>query len=606
MRPVIGKPRGLEKGYADWPILVFIAIGFTILVLLTPGGRHAPELLLRDPDNVMRLVQVRDFLAGQSWWDVSQHRMAAGIPNNMHWSRLADLPLAALILFFSLFADTARAEVLAVIVEPPLLLIPTLYFLGRAAANLAGDEAAKVARLLALTATLFLSQFAPGRIDHHNIQLVLLALCLSALTDRPSWRAGAIAGTAIGLSLNIGLEMAPLLAIACAGMAARWLIEGAPMARIFNGLIAGLMVSSVFFYVLSVPPGEYARATADQLGRGHFVAIGSVGTVLLFASDKTSTNRRTRLLWLIMAAIAGVSAPLLAPELVRSPYSNIPPRLYDLWIENIRETASIVDVAQSQPSHLPRYFMFILIAFAVGLWLAKDLDRRGPVLLLLGVLAGGLVLTMWQLRAGAAASCVAIVIASAAIAHVWQGTNGRRSRAVAGTLVLVMNGWSGLALQALLERLEVRSENRTGQEIAGMPSGAIEGEEERPISRCEAAVRAAPLDSVPPGLVLSSLDAGAPILLRSRHETLSLGFHRNVQGVATTVDALLAPPDAARKILTARGVAYLFYCPSLEFGGFPRSTDASLGAMLAVGNAPEWLQPIAIAPTGDYAFYAVR
>ena len=51
-----------------------------------------------DPDDTLRLVQVRDLLAGQSWFDVTQYRADAaggGVP--MHWSRLVDLPLAIVI-----------------------------------------------------------------------------------------------------------------------------------------------------------------------------------------------------------------------------------------------------------------------------------------------------------------------------------------------------------------------------------------------------------------------------------------------------------------------------------------------------------------------------
>src|SRR5437763_434317 len=45
-----------------------------------------------DTDDAMRLVEIRDFLAGQGWFDLHQYRLdpPAGLP--MHWSRLVDLP----------------------------------------------------------------------------------------------------------------------------------------------------------------------------------------------------------------------------------------------------------------------------------------------------------------------------------------------------------------------------------------------------------------------------------------------------------------------------------------------------------------------------------
>ena len=50
-----------------------------------------------DTDDAMRLVQVRDLLAGQGWFDMVQHRLMPPEGASMHWSRLVDAPLAALI-----------------------------------------------------------------------------------------------------------------------------------------------------------------------------------------------------------------------------------------------------------------------------------------------------------------------------------------------------------------------------------------------------------------------------------------------------------------------------------------------------------------------------
>ena len=54
---------------------------------------------LGDSDNYMRLAEVRDWLGGQSWWDIRQHRVDPGSGGlYTHWSRLADLPLAVTLL----------------------------------------------------------------------------------------------------------------------------------------------------------------------------------------------------------------------------------------------------------------------------------------------------------------------------------------------------------------------------------------------------------------------------------------------------------------------------------------------------------------------------
>src|SRR5271156_7111737 len=47
-------------------------------------------------DDAMRLVEVRDLIGGQGWFDLFQYRLDPP-GTSMHWSRIIDGPLAALI-----------------------------------------------------------------------------------------------------------------------------------------------------------------------------------------------------------------------------------------------------------------------------------------------------------------------------------------------------------------------------------------------------------------------------------------------------------------------------------------------------------------------------
>src|SRR5437660_126322 len=69
-----------------------------------------------DTDDAMRMVQVRDLMAGQGWFDVTAHRLDPPGGLLMHWSRIVDVPLVALIGFFRQFATADAAERLARIV----------------------------------------------------------------------------------------------------------------------------------------------------------------------------------------------------------------------------------------------------------------------------------------------------------------------------------------------------------------------------------------------------------------------------------------------------------------------------------------------------------
>jgi hypothetical protein len=88
----------------------------------------------------MRLIQVRDLLAGQSWFDVNQALVDApggGVP--MYWPRLVDIPLALVIVVLTPLSGAATAETAAMVAVPLLTLGLAMLLAARTARRLPGD-----------------------------------------------------------------------------------------------------------------------------------------------------------------------------------------------------------------------------------------------------------------------------------------------------------------------------------------------------------------------------------------------------------------------------------------------------------------------------------
>ena len=106
----------------DWPIFavlfVLIAAAFVLRALL--AANKTP--LLADTDDAMRLVMVRDFLNGQNWYDLIQHRLDVPYGASIHWSRLVDLCIATLLVVFHPLAGSSTETIVAY-VWPLLLLL---------------------------------------------------------------------------------------------------------------------------------------------------------------------------------------------------------------------------------------------------------------------------------------------------------------------------------------------------------------------------------------------------------------------------------------------------------------------------------------------------
>ena len=212
--PVSGPAAGAGQRLRATPF------GFALLLALGAFAVQAASGFPRlfdpagDNDSLLRLVQVRDLIAGQGWFDLTQLRLG---PDGllMHWSRLVDLPIALLVKLFGLLPVSPQmAEAAAMVAWPFLLLVAALWLLIRAALLLAGDDAMLPAGILGVVAMHHIGLFAAGALDHHNVQLVLALALLALLAGAPTFRAGLAAGCAAALMLAVGMETLPLLAIA--------------------------------------------------------------------------------------------------------------------------------------------------------------------------------------------------------------------------------------------------------------------------------------------------------------------------------------------------------------------------------------------------------
>src|SRR6202051_4164163 len=135
-------------------------------------------------DDAMRLVEVRDWINGQGWFDLFQHRLDP--PGaSMHWSHVVDVPLAALILLLRPLIGTHGAETVTLFLWPLLLLAATLVLVAAIAKQMSNSvtNSQITAVVLAVLSAPALIHFRPGAIDHHNAHIGLL-LALVLLTSQ--------------------------------------------------------------------------------------------------------------------------------------------------------------------------------------------------------------------------------------------------------------------------------------------------------------------------------------------------------------------------------------------------------------------------------------
>lgn len=572
-----------------WPsaLLYSALLVAAILALKLPG---ATDYVGADNDDGMRLVEVRDFLNGQGWFDLMQYRMGLGEGTLMHWSRLIDLPIATLIRFFELFLPQERAEALALAVWPLSLTVPSLWAMGLAGRRIGGVFGMHIA--LGLTAMLLVAsnRFLPGAIDHHNVQFALVAIMTAMLLDedhRPL--SYAVAGLAAATAIAIGAETTPFVAAACVVVAISWAWEGEPFAGAAKafGLALALSISLLFFG--TVPPRLYSAVSCDNLSLGYYSLAAIGGGLLLCAA--TLASRTSRLLrFVVLGGIGAVvlaSAITIAPQCLRNPLADLDPLLVTLWLDGVQEAQSIVALDQRDPFTLGFFYATGVFAIAVCILRLVFRDRVRIHLILLFLLSVSWAIAAFQVRGTMFSNLLAVLPLTLLIIDLRRLSASDSEDVAAAFCYLSTVLMSVAAVWGLTGGLiGMQVNNESVLQAASTKTS------------CASKSALAPLADVPPGLVAAPSDVGVSILRFTGNRILAAPYHRNQGGMLTEMHIGLAEPQEAEAFLKGAGVTVLAFCAD-----YPQTTELAkmkpdgLYAQLTKGIVPAYLRPIP-APEG--------
>ncbi|MGG7519509.1 hypothetical protein ACQ3G6_16655 [Allorhizobium undicola] len=581
-------------------VLVYALLTIGLICLVTLPSQR--DYVGGDNDDAMRLVEVRDYLAGQGWFDLMQYRL--GLPPGilMHWSRLIDWPIATLIRLCGLFFRGEQAEAVALALWPLLLTLPVLAAFAYAGERLGGRVTSHVMLLLTLLYLVSSNRFLPGAIDHHNAQIGLVAIMAAVVVTRPGWMAYGVAGVAAALALGIGAETTPLVAVVCALVALQWALAGRAMqgqAMAFS-LALSLGVTAVF--TGTIPAERYMTVTCDALSFG-FYGLATLGAGLLFlgvlATSGLSRGLRLAVLALIGLACAA-AAKRIAPQCLGNPLAELDPMLVKLWLDKVGEARSFWVVAQSEPEALAAFYasgLLALCATVFKLWRGGDRERQATMgLLVLASFAVALV----QVRGTMFSSLLAILPLGMLIADLRQRHRlapqrpGPALAFVLATLTAPSAGWAMMG--SLWSNGWPTLQSFRAAENAS-PAASRES--------CFSREALAPLAALAPTTVVADIDGGSPILRFTPHRVLAAPYHRNQRGMLTELYIGLSTPDDARALLRGADVGIIAFChPSVLTEELAALKPDGLYAQLTKGNVPDYLQPL---PSAEgLKLYAVK
>lgn len=576
-------------------LLLRVALAWAMIAALLLVTNLQAILAYRfpDPDDTLRLIEVRDLIAGQGWFDLTQHRVdvaGGGVP--MHWSRLVDLPLAAVILALRGLVGQGAAETVAVIVVPLVTFGCALLLAARIAWRVIGDEAAGFACLAMALSVPLVQQLRPMRIDHHGWQVVCVLAAMNALMARSPRSGGWATGVALAAGLSISIEGLPLAAAICGVTALRWLRDRHD-AQWFVATMQGLALGSLGFFAAT---RGFAGALehCDAISPGHIAGFGAAALAATGLARLEPLPRFALVAGLAAVAGVGVAAMLsLAPQCAGGAFAQLDPLVARFWYDSVGEGLPV----WRQELALA---LQIVVPPLVGLFASVHLARR----------SSGWLRRFWQEYALILGASLAIALFVA------------RAGAVAGALAAVPLGWQmreWLRSSRMLRRRGKRALVLASMALSllpampltlltlAMPAQAASEPRQLRGSSCAIPANAAALRALPRGEILAPLDIGPQLLYETRHPVVATAHHRGQRPMRTVIETFTGSPAAARATLAARGTRYVAVCPDLvEPASYATAAPAGLMADLLAHRAPDWLEPVRVAGDGSLELWRVR
>jgi multisubunit Na+/H+ antiporter MnhB subunit len=581
------RSRWLLPTIAIWLVIctVFIVLRWQQIIWFSLG----------DTDDNLRLMQVRSWLNGQDWYDLRQYRLNPPEGANIHWSRLVDLPIAGIIMLFRPFVGGASAEYIAVATAPLLPLLAVMVSMSLVVRRLVGGNAYIIPFVMLPCSLPLLNMFAPLRIDHHGWQLAMLALLMAGLVDPKARRGGLTAGIATALSMTIGVELIPYLALAGGAIGLRWVASPAEAPRLRSyGLSLAIGLALGYFIFASYANAEYR---CDALTPVWLSTLVSAGGLLFLLSFMTTAKIPVRL-----AAAAGLALVLGAGFALQWPQclgrlEGVSPELEALWLSHIREAKPIYVQNTATWSTVGFSALVGLIGMVFGWQQSLRTERAAGWLSLLLMLFASCMILLWQVRAGPAMQLMAIVGATMLICTFLPRLRASKSLlvrtvgVVAAFLVI-----SGLLLQ-----------NSVAYVTAQPKGAAIISSSNKANSQCGTIPSIAPIARLPKATIFTFVDLSPRLIALSHHSAIAGPYHRNGEAILDVNHAFRGTADEARLIIKKHTATLLLTCPGSSVSTiYAAETPRGFYVQLSKGQVPSWLEPVTLPPTSPFKLWRVK
>jgi hypothetical protein len=580
-----------SRHWVSWQTGVWL-IAAIVFVWMRWGMIH--WYALPDTDDNMRMAQVQALLDGQNWYDLRQHKLNPPMGYNIHWSRIVDVPIVAIELIARPFVGGLMAQKIAAGLAPMVPLWVAMVAMGLAVRRLVSPGAFAIGAGLMLCCQAAMLMFMPMRVDHHGWQLALLVMAVAGLADQDRMRGGLTLGLSSAVSLAIGLELIPFLAIAGAAAVLRWIWDTDEADRL-RGYALALGGGCALGY-LGFASYDNAVARCDVLSPVWLSTMVAASIIAFALSTLTTTDVRLRF---GAAALGGVVLAAgfvgLAPQCLGRP-EQISDELAVKWFDNIREAKPLYTQAWTVVLLVVALPVVGVIGSIWATWRARGTAAFGAWATVALVSLVSLLLVLWQTRQGPAAQLMGVFGAVALIWHVVPKLlkSGSVLLRTVG-VVAAMLAFSGLAVQLAV-----------GQ-VPGSPPTARDKAIGKANGWCPTLPALQPIAQIPATTIFTFVDLGPRLITVTHHRAVAGPYHRNGDAILDVHHAFDGNPLDARAIMLKHGATLLMTCPNMSESTVYRArSPRGFYARLADGEKFNWLVPVPLPADSPLLLWRIK
>lgn len=377
------------------PVIIALVITLAYAAGRIVQWQWYPEhyYLLNDPDVLLRLTLIREWLQGGQWQDHVLMRMNAPFGLETPWTRVVDMLALLCSTPFLAFFPVETALVLGSFIYSTAAVLLLVWIAARIVRETGGFPYASL--LLGFGVVLYpslLQYMQPANIDHHSLLIVLtLALTygVAKLSSRSDiWPTGLSLGAVMGIGIWTSVEFQLMSGLLFAWLGWQWILCGKR-----EWLVQMMLASAATAFLLTItvlsehPASRFFSVVYDSVSFLHIALFGgiAIASSLLYSLATRVANPISRF------ALAGLTAALLLalllhyfPLLPKGPMAQVSPAMQKEFLSEVMEMTTPFEYGVG----IGIAYLFFGLLCLPGVWLIRRQVPASPYLqfLLFGTL----------------------------------------------------------------------------------------------------------------------------------------------------------------------------------------------------------------------------